>query len=365
MVAITRTAAAGIAILSALNGAAASTETRDVFDDIAALDARDILNEGGEPLALDARDFDDELDTRDFDDDLEKRFFLTKLAGKAIGAIAGRRHRRSLDDTEDFLDTRDIEEDVVAFDTRDLPEDFPLEARAILDGSHPDLVVVNKRFLKKAFGFAKKLLFRSLDDDEAGLEARDLDDAAVTFDTRDLGDDVPLEARAILEGSHPDVVVVNKRFLKKAFGFAKKLLFRSIDDDYDLEARDFDDYDIEVRDFDDYDLEVRDFDDYDLEVREEEESSTESPSGGDDAPVSKSRKGKGKGLKGLKGLKKGKGLKGLKKSALRKGKFGKKAGKKGKKFGKKGPKSGKKAHKKARKSKKGTRSVDGGQFYEA
>ncbi|CAH0043395.1 unnamed protein product [Clonostachys solani] len=347
MVAVTRTAAAGIAVLSAIHGAAAFTETRDVFDDVAALDARDVLNEGGEPLALDARDFEDELsyETRDIDNTLEERFFLTKAIGKvakigmkAVGALSHRKHKRSLDDSEDFLDTRSIEDDFVAFDTRDLGDDFPLEARAILDGSHPDLVVVNKRFLKKAFGFAKKLLFRSLDDDESGLEARDIDDNTVTFDTRDLGDDVPLEARAILEGSHPDVVVVNKRFLKKAFGFAKKLLFRSLDEeDAFLEARDFDDYEVS------------------FEARDEDEAAAEGPSGGDDSPSPRPKKS------GLKKGKLGKKLKGLKKS-----KFGKKAGsKKSKKHGKKGPKSGKKHGKKARKSKKGTRSVDGGEFYEA
>lgn len=283
MVAITRTAAAGIAVLSALKGAAASTETRDVFDDVAALDARDVLNEGAEPLALDARDFDDELyyETRDFDDDLEKRFFLAKIAKKVVGGAArliGGRHRRSLDDTEDFLEGRGIEEDVVAFDTRDLGDDVPLEARAILDGSHPDLVVVNKR------------IFRTI-----------------------------------------------------AKGLGRLVGGRSIDDE-DLEVRDFDDYEVS------------------FETRDEEESTSEGPSG--DAP-SPSRKGKGlkklngkkrkslKSLKGLKSKKSGKKVKSSKKSGKKRAKSGKKSGKKSDK------KSGKKS------GKKGTRSVDGGEFYEA
>ncbi|KAK7213808.1 hypothetical protein V2G26_020986 [Clonostachys chloroleuca] len=284
MVAITRTAAAGIAVLSALKGAAASTETRDVFDDVAALDARDVLNEGAEPLALDARDFDDELyyETRDFDDDLEKRFFLAKIAKKVVGGAArliGGRHRRSLDDTEDFLEGRGIEEDVVAFDTRDLGDDVPLEARAILDGSHPDLVVVNKR------------IFRTI-----------------------------------------------------AKGLGRLVGGRSIDDE-DLEIRDFDDYEVS------------------FEARDEEESTSEGPSG--DAP-SPSRKGKGH--KKGKSPKKGKGSKGSKGSKTGKGSKGSKGSKTGK--GSKGPKKGKlnkklNGLKKARKSKKSPRSVDGGEFYEA
>ncbi|CAH0028901.1 unnamed protein product [Clonostachys rhizophaga] len=202
MVAITRTAAAGIAVLSALKGAAASTETRDVFDDVAVLDARDVLNEGAEPLALDARDFDDELsyetrdfddelyyETRDYDDHLEKRLFgLLKVGRKVLGGVAkaafGRKGRRSLDDSEDFLEGRGIEEDVVAFDTRDLGDDVPLEARAILDGSHPDLVVVNKRIFRGIVkGFGRLIGGRSIDDED--LDVRDFDDYEVSFEARD------------------------------------------------------------------------------------------------------------------------------------------------------------------------------------
>ncbi|CAH0052488.1 unnamed protein product [Clonostachys solani] len=128
-------------------------------------------------------------------------------------------------------------ETTTALNRRYIDEDLPFEVRAVLDGSHPEVAVINKRLFvglalkagRKILGAGVKAIARHKRDfdDEMIMTVREImdDTPVVEFQVRTLDEDLPVEVRAVLEDSHPDLVMVNKRlFVGLALKAGRKIL---------------------------------------------------------------------------------------------------------------------------------------------
>ncbi|CAG9978645.1 unnamed protein product [Clonostachys byssicola] len=128
-------------------------------------------------------------------------------------------------------------ESSMALNRRYMDEDLPFEVRAVLDGSHPEVAVLNKRLFvgmalkagRKVLGAGVKALTRHKRDvdDEMVMAVRDImdDTPVVEFQVRAWDEDLPMEVRDVLEDSHPDLVMVNKRlFVGMALKAGRKVL---------------------------------------------------------------------------------------------------------------------------------------------
>ncbi|VUC31106.1 unnamed protein product [Clonostachys rosea] len=106
---------------------------------------------------------------------------------------------------------------------RYIDEDLPMEVRAVLEGSHPEVAVLNKRlFVGMALKAGARVLkagakaisrHRRDIDDEMVMTVRDImdDTPVVEFQVRTWDEDLPMEVRDVLDDNHPDLVMVNKR----------------------------------------------------------------------------------------------------------------------------------------------------------